>query len=463
MKKIILLCLAVFGLASITQGQINRQESDEIIAQYIKDKISDEYLLYFYDDTISSQISIYTWWDTLNTQDAYIYFIDEMPNANWTHPCRYIFVDKRNGILDVISASTPPYNPEFTLKTPTKFSTQSERYEKFKILPSSISHIDNNNERYAVILSGGGSKESNHERYWNDCSLIYKILVQTYKYKPENIYVIMADGTDPGYDRRKLDKTYDSSPLDLDGNGTNDIQYSATKSNISAVFNTLSAKLTPDDNLLVFTTDHGSRVNGVSALVLWNNVLMYPSEFAAELNKVHSQNICVVMEQCYSGGFISSLEGDGRIIMTACKADEVSWSLSGSVYDEFVYHWCAALQNSYPSGAVAYADKNGNGIISMKESFEYAKTNDIADETPQYSSKNEELGEAMSLWGTCLTTNIQNQVISASQKIVGCSIKAQNISVTGNAALTLEALEQVELQGTFEVATGATMEIKVSR
>lgn len=158
MKRLILLCLAVFGLANITQGQINRQEADEIIAQYIEDKISDEYLLYFYDDTISSQISIYTWWDTLNTRDAYIYFIDEMPNANWTHPCKYIFVDKRNGTIDVTSASTPPDNPEFTLKTSTKFSTQSERHEEFKILPNSISNIDADNERYAVILSGGGSK-----------------------------------------------------------------------------------------------------------------------------------------------------------------------------------------------------------------------------------------------------------------------------------------------------------------
>lgn len=288
-------------------------------------------------------------------------------------------------------------------------------------------------------------------------------MVQTYKYNPENIYVIMADGTDPGDDRCKLDNTYDSSPLDLDGNGTNDIQYSATKANISTVFNNLSTKLTPNDNLLVFTTDHGARVDEVSALVLWNNVPMYPSEFAAELNKVNSKNICVVMEQCYSGGFIASLEGDGRVIMTACKADEVSWSLGGAVYDEFVYHWCAAIQKSYPSGTAAHADKNGNGIISMKESFEYAKTNDIANETPQYSSKNEELGEAMSLWRTCLTTNIQNQTISTSQKVVGCSIKAQNVSVTGSATLTLEALEQVELQGTFEVSNGATLEINVKR
>lgn len=460
MKKLIL-CLASFLLANIAYGQINQQKADEIIAQYIEDKIPDEYLLYFYDDTISSQISIFTWWDTLNTQDAYVYFIDEMPNANWTHPCKYIFVDKRNGILDVISASTPPYNPEFTLKNHTKFSTRLERHEEFKILPSSISNIDAHNGRYAVILSGGGTKESNHERYWNDCSLVYRILVQTYQYNPENIYVIMADGTDPGDDRLKLDKTYDSSPLDLDGNGTNDIQYSATKANISTVFNNLSKKLTPSDNLLVFTTDHGTRVDGVSALVLWNNVLMYPSEFAAELNKVNAQSICIVMEQCYSGGFISSLEGEGRVIMTACKAEEVSWSLGGSVYDAFAYHWCAAIQKSYPSGAVAHADKNGDGIVSMKESFEYAKANDMANENPQYSSKNEELGEIMSLWRTCFTTNFQNQRISASQKVVGCRIKAQNVSVTGNAVLTLEALEQVELQGTFEVANGATLEIKV--
>ena len=460
MKKLIL-CLVSFLLANIAHGQINLGKANETMAQYIKDNISDEYWLYFYEDTLSSHIAIFTWWDTLNAQNAYVYFIDEMPNANWTHPCQYVFIDKLSGNLEVISASTPPYNPEFTLKTPIKFSTQLERVIEFDFSPSkSMSNIVSQNGRYAVILSGGGSKESNYERYWNDCSFIYKVLVQTYGYSPDNIYVIISDGTSSNKDRRKLDGTYDSSPLDLDGNGTNDIQYSATKTNISKVFDKLAEKLTPADNLLVFTTDHGYRADGVSSIVLWDNVKMYPSEFATELNKINSQNICVVMEQCYSGGFVSFLEGEGRVIMTACKADEVSWALSNRTYNEFVYHWTSAMQKSYPSGQVANADNNDNGIISMKESFEYAKLNDIANENPQYSSPNSELGEVMSLLGICPIINIQNQTITNSQHITGCRINVKNSNVNGGASLILEASEQVTIQGPFETANGTTLEIR---
>ena len=62
----------------------------------------------------------------------------------------------------------------------------------------------------------------------------------------------MSDGTSPNKDRRLLNGTYDSSPLDLDGDGNDDIQYAATKDNLKTVFNRLSSILTEDDNLFIF-------------------------------------------------------------------------------------------------------------------------------------------------------------------------------------------------------------------
>lgn len=76
-----------------------------------------------------------------------------------------------------------------------------------------------------MIISGGGHKEINHNRYWNDCSSIYRKLVNQYNYDPSHITVIMSDGTDSGIDM----SSNQSSPLDLDGNGTNDIQLQQLK------------------------------------------------------------------------------------------------------------------------------------------------------------------------------------------------------------------------------------------
>jgi hypothetical protein len=39
---------------------------------------------------------------------AWFVFIDDQPEANWEHPCRYIFVDARTGKFQVFKSSTPP-------------------------------------------------------------------------------------------------------------------------------------------------------------------------------------------------------------------------------------------------------------------------------------------------------------------------------------------------------------------
>jgi hypothetical protein len=37
---------------------------------------------------------------------------------------------------------------------------------------------------------------------------------------------------------------------------------------------------------------------------------------------------------------IDDLEGDGRVVATACRWDEVSWAMAPHyIYDAFVYHW----------------------------------------------------------------------------------------------------------------------------
>ncbi len=264
----------------------------------------------------------------------------------------------------------------------------------------SVTTYDASND-YAVIISGGFDDENNWIRYWNDCSAMYSALVDVYDYLPSHIYVIMSDGTSSGLDR-VLSVTYDSwgnpiytrdsSPLDLDGNGTNDIQYSATKSNISTVFNTLSNILDEDDHLFVFTTDHGGHSSGNDVyLYLWGET-MTDDEFATELDKVDAGKITVTMEQCNSGGFIDDLSENGRIISTACLAAEESYALANLTYNEYVYHWISAVAGETPEGTTVDADYTNDGWVSMREAFEYANTHDTRPEHPQYNSTPSGLG-----------------------------------------------------------------------
>lgn len=43
-------------------------------------------------------------------QFAWFVFIDDMPTANWEHPCRYVFVDLKTGKCKVFGARAPPDN-----------------------------------------------------------------------------------------------------------------------------------------------------------------------------------------------------------------------------------------------------------------------------------------------------------------------------------------------------------------
>ena len=112
---------------------------------------------------------------------------------------------------------------------------------------------------HAVIVNGGRNKLTNHERYWNDCSFLYRTLRHTYHIPQRNITVLMSDGGDTADDMIRADGWgFRSSPTDLDGDGQPDVNYSAKREILVSVLYDLSKKLTTNDHLFLFFVDHGS-------------------------------------------------------------------------------------------------------------------------------------------------------------------------------------------------------------
>ena len=72
---------------------------------------------------------------------------------------------------------------------------------------------------------------------------------------------------------------------------------------------------------------------------------------------------------------------------------------SSRTFDEFVYHWTAAVRGETPDGTPVDADKDEDRKVSMEEAFIYARDHDTASETPQYDSNPMELGAELSLCG----------------------------------------------------------------
>jgi hypothetical protein len=208
--------------------------------------IDEAYKLVLDNDNSISQKNVYYYAKPLNAKEgiasskavespdykSWFFFVDEQPYQDWEHLCYYAFVNYDTGELEIVKAKFPPKLSDMETKVLQPMPPSGKLFDFKKEnanLKSAATTNDASND-YAVIISGGYDNENTYIRYWNHCSAMYSALVDVYNYSPSHIYVLMADGTSSGNDRVLTVNplTRDSSPLDLDGDGTNDIQYSAT-------------------------------------------------------------------------------------------------------------------------------------------------------------------------------------------------------------------------------------------
>ncbi|WP_074405757.1 MULTISPECIES: T9SS type A sorting domain-containing protein [Aquimarina] len=398
MKKLFLLTF-IFLSSTLAWSQISQEEAYKILVEKQIIPEGRNQWVYGLQKPIPPNYEIKSFNKTIVSSkfESWLFFIDEDPYANWEHPAKYIFFDIRSGEFETKRATTPP-DIIHEMKIFKKYIETRERFLDFAKTNTIACGTSSN--KYAVIISGGWNQGSNHIRYWNDCSFVYSTLINKYGYDEANIYTLMSDGTNAAVD---ISNGTNSNP-DLDGDGDNDIQFSATTANITSVFNTLSGILNEDDELFIFTTDHGGvDGSGTSAwdtlLYLWGETIT-DDQFAIEVNKVNAGKISIVMEQCNSGGFIDDLSGPNRVIATAAKHDELSWAGPTINTDEFVYYWTSAMNEALPSGTVVNPDTNSDGVISKREAFDYAEANDTKPETPQFDETPINLGDQLTLNGT---------------------------------------------------------------
>jgi hypothetical protein len=361
--------------------------------------------LYVGPELLPAGESVSTWKRELHQLETpgWFLFVDLAPSANWEHPCWYLFVDATSGEIQRFDATVPPRRRSEMIEitngrdnpAPGVSEASLERFsERLRSLPKPP---PSRGQAYAFIISGGADMSNNHIRYWNDSAFIYRALVEYYGYADDHIRICISDGTNPAADR----SNGTNSPPDLDGDGDDDIEYPATQEYIGQVFGELAATLTENDQLFIFTTDHGGQESGQDCyLNLWNWEEMRDDEMAAHIAALPCQTIICAFEQCYSGGMIDDLESDGRVIATACHWSELSYAMAPDyIYDAFVYHWTCAVGWQTPDGEPVDADSNDDGIVSIHEAFIHAEANDTASETPQYSSTPPALGDMLNLFG----------------------------------------------------------------
>lgn len=312
--------------------------------------------------------------------ESWLIVVDPDYNIDGIQDQLHIFVDTNNGKIEkrwikgrVITSWDESRNKY--IKT-----LDDKKPKETKSLPKTQSTSSDN--KWAVIISGGYDMYNNYMRYWNDCQSIYLTLTQDLGYSKSQIYCIVSDGTSSGIDRRIGASLYDSSPLDFDNDGNNDIQYAATKANISAVFTNLANSVSSGDEVLVFMTDHGGS-SASGQYYLWGGQTLTGSELRTELNKLGSNiMVDVVMGQCYSGTFQNYVDSPFRTLSCSCSYGQEAHTTGITGYNYYLHYWTEALTTSS-------VDTDNDGKKSIQEVSNYAKTKTmtaVSSQTPQYKS-----------------------------------------------------------------------------
>ncbi len=103
----------------------------------------------------------------------------------------------------------------------------------------------------------------------------------------------------------------------------------ATRENLRRAARTLAERSGPEDLIFIYLTSHGSREH---ELVLDQQRLeladLPADELASVLAPLKNRDKIIVISACYSGGFIPALKDERTIIMTASRADRVSFGCS---------------------------------------------------------------------------------------------------------------------------------------
>lgn len=169
-------------------------------------------------------------------------------------------------------------------------------------------------ENYVVIFSGGGDKSNNHSHYYDTITDFYTVCTASYSVPKDHIYVLYADGADPGKDQYKNGVFIDSDMTFANGSYI----HSATLSNFEYVMSTVGGLMDNNDHLMVYVFDHGNgnndnRYTNEELIIGWGdlnndpNTLITGTEFSNAMLNVTQGYVTIALNQCFAGGILDNL------------------------------------------------------------------------------------------------------------------------------------------------------------
>lgn len=135
----------------------------------------------------------------------------------------------------------------------------------------------------------------------------------------------------------------------------------ATRENLARAARTLAERSGPEDLVFIYLTSHGSHEHELVLDLPRLQLADLPAdELSAALAPLKERDKIIVISACYSGGYIDSLKDDKILIMTASRADRVSFGCSEEA--DFTYFGEALFARAL------------NQTDDLQQAFELAKT-----------------------------------------------------------------------------------------
>jgi len=397
-KTTILLTLLLVLVSTLSHAQLSKSDADNLIKNIVNNDTT--VVIYGLSESISRGTNIMTadGVELENPYDnAYVYFIDDNPAANWAHACRYCFINTVTVAYTVLSNHMYPNN--FNDYEKLLGNTMSSTPWTGNPLPMSRQATPDDH-LWAVLICSYA--DENVERFWGDLSCVYTALTNQFGYieneNPVNYFNIL-------YFNHIIvfapDEVISNKPLDLNNSGgysnndfitenqvfagNNEIVYD--KASIQEVFDNLSGNsnslydygyrpLDSLDKLFVFVTGHGHTTNNNSHSYIYTGKhagiyeTLYDYEMADMVKDIECSQMTFLIQSCYGGGFVddlmntSNVKCKNRVVQTATSYNRYShcecyinpnnnpvWPLrTGDDYQicEFTYYWCSALLGYYP-------------------------------------------------------------------------------------------------------------------
>ncbi len=193
---------------------------------------------------------------------------------------------------------TPAPTPEPTASpVPTPSPTPTSSPVPTQAPPDNLTAYSH---RYAVVASGYSGNEQ-HAAWFRASTLgMYNLLTKEYNFSADDVYYLH------------------------EYTNYSEVDYEATRGNFYGVMNEIQNKSTAEDLVFIYLVGHGNEGAAGTGGYTFTDGDLGGAQFATLLNATKAKRIVIIMTECNSGAFVSSLSGPGRVILTSTEAPETN-------------------------------------------------------------------------------------------------------------------------------------------